>query len=340
MSSFTYLVARCHGLRTRLISPSTLTSLVKVENVKSLAEALLKTEYGDLIREVPWNEINGFTLERIFTRKLLERCYFIPKIAPSSIVRFLYAYYRRFEVQNINLILRGKSAKAPRDRVEKSLIPIKEYSSINFDALLNSKDIVDTVKLLAETIYSPPGIVIQSYEDSGSLLPFEAYFEKVYASELMKTLEGVSGDKKYVDRLLRVEFDVRNCITTIGGVLYGLDSDRIESLIIPYSYKISIGDLVKVIRGERVSSIMKSVFSPYMRVVDSLLAGKEAKASVEGSKYIYDESENIRLSRAYGFAFVLTYLISCEVERRNLTSIALGKEYGITPDETITHTII
>ncbi len=340
MSSVTYLVGRCHGLRTRLIPPSTLTSLVKVENVKSLAEALLKTEYGDLIREVPWNEINGFTLERIFTRKLVERCYFIPKIAPSSIAQFLYAYYRRFEIQNINLILRGKAANMPKNRIEKSLIPIEEYSSINFDAVLNSKDVVDAVRLLAETIYSPLGIVIQSHEDSGSLLPFETYFEKVYASELTKALEGVSEDKEYVNQLLRVEFDVRNCITTIGGILHGLDSSIIESLIIPYSYKISIGDVVKVIRGERVSSIIKSVFSPYMRVVDSLLAGKEAKASVEGFKYIYEESENIRLSRAYGFAFVITYLISCEVERRNLTSIALGKEYDIPPDETPTHMII
>ncbi len=340
MSSFTYLVARCHGLRTRLISPSTLTSLVKVENVKSLAEALLKTEYGDLIREGPWNEINGFVLERIFTRKLVDRCYFIPKIAPSSIVQFLYAYYRRFEIQNLNLILRGKSAKATRDRMEKSLIPIEEYSSINFDALLNSKDVVEAVRLLAETIYSPPEIGIQSYKDSGSLLPFEAYFEKVYASELMKTLEGVSGDKKYVDRLLRVEFDVRNCITTIGGILHGLDSNLTESLIIPYLYKISKEDIVKAIRGERVSSTMKSLFSPYVRVIDSLLAGKEAEASVEGFKYVYEESENNRLSRAHSFAYVLTYLISCEVEQRNLTSIALGKEYGITTDETITHIII
>lgn len=340
MSGVAYLVARCHGLRTRLIPPSTLMSLVKVENVESLAEALLKTEYGDLIRGIPWDEVNGSALERIFTRKLVERCYFLPKIAPSSIAQFLYAYYRRFEIQNINQVFRGKNGNTPKDRIEMDLIPIEEYSSINFGALLNSKNVVGAVRLLAETPYSPPKIVIQSYEDSGSLLPLEAYFEKAYASELMKNLEGVSEDVDCVNRLLRVEFDVGNCIAAVGGIFHGLDSSLIESLIIPYSYKVSIGGIVRVIRGERSSSTITSVFGHYGRVVDSLLAGRETDAFIEGLKYVYEESERIRISRAYSFAFVLTYLISCEVERRSLTSITMGKEYGITPEEITAHIII
>ncbi|TFG74072.1 MAG: hypothetical protein E4H21_11440 [Thermodesulfobacteriales bacterium] len=282
----------------------------------------------------------GFTLERIFVNELVERCFFVSKFSPSTAIYFLQSYCRRFEVQNIMRILRSKVMMTPKGALEIRLFPIERYSSVNFKALLNSNSVDEAIELLAETVYSPSKEAIQLYESNDSLIPLEAFFERNYAEELIKSAETLPQDKDSVNSLIRTQFDIRNCITVIGGVIQGLDPYLLKSLVIPHYYKISATDIAKIINSNDALSITPTVFRPYIKVVNALLAGEESMTYLEGLRYIYKENESVRHTRPYSFAFILTYLISCEIEQRNLTRIAFGKEYNDSVEEIVAHLVI
>ena len=333
MSDLTYTVVRCHGLRSRLISTSLMKMMARTTDLKAFTETLLKTDYSGVVSEVPWKNIRGFTLEHIFVKKLVERCFFVSRISPSTSIHFLQSYCRRFEVQNIMLILRSKVMMTPRGEIEKRLFPIEQYSSVNFNALLNSNSVNEAIELLAETIYSPSKEAIQLYESNDSLIPLEAFFERIYAEELIKSADTLPEDKENVNSLIRTQFDIRNCISVTGGVIQGLKPELLQSLVIPHYQKISAANITKIIYSNDTLSLVPTVFRPYIKVVNALLTGEEAIAYVEGLRYIHKESENVRHIRPYSFAFILTYLISSEIEQRNLARIAFGKEYNVSAEK-------
>ncbi|MEJ2271563.1 MAG: V-type ATPase subunit, partial [Candidatus Bathyarchaeota archaeon] len=294
MNPLNYIVVRIHGLRTRLVSASMLKDMARTKDLKAFAETLLKTDYSNNIKEVPWNDISGFILEKIFEKKLVERSLFVSKLSCSDTICFTETYCRRFEVQNITHILRNKEKKIPKIEIEKRLSPIEHYSSINFKALLNSNTVDDAIELLKETIYYPSKEVVQLYKSGGSLLPIEAYFEKIYAEELIKSLETIPEDKEEVRSLLMTQFDIKNCFTVIGSIIQKLNPYFLEKLVIPYSKKISLTDITNIIYRDNSLSLASTVFKQYIKVVKALIAGDESKAYLEGLRYINKANESIR----------------------------------------------
>lgn len=340
MSDLTYTIVRCHGLRSRLISTSMLNTMAGTKDLKDFTETLLKTDYSGAVSAVPWKDISGFNLEHIFVKKLVERCFFISKISPSTTIHFLQSYCRRFEVQNLMRILRSKVMMTPKAEIEKKLFPVEQYSSVNFSALINSNSVDEAIELLAETVYSPSKEAIQLYESNDNLIPLEAFFDKIYAEELIRSTETLPEDKDDVNSLIRIQCDIRNCITVIGGVIQGLNPYLLESLVIPHYHKISATDITKLIHSSNGLSLANAVFRPYLKVVNALMAGEESMAYLEGLKYIYRESESVRRIRPYSFAFIPTYFISSEIEQRNLTRIAFGKEYMISAEEIVAQLVV
>ena len=149
-ASTTYLVTRLHGLHTHLITQRDIQTLVKTKGLKEVSDNLLKTEYGAEISKLPTKEVDAVTLEEIFLRTLVNRFFFVIREAQGKIQDLLTRYCARFEVENIKRVIRAKHSGEIIE--EPNLIPLpREYTLVNFPALLNAKDVDEVVGLLRET---------------------------------------------------------------------------------------------------------------------------------------------------------------------------------------------
>ena len=119
MTTLTYLATRCHGLITHLLTDEILNALITVKDSQEIVDILNPTDYGKYIREQEKIEVTS--LEEILNKVLIDRYNFVLKASSDDIREFLMTYYRKFEVQNIIRILRGKILKIPTHPFENIL---------------------------------------------------------------------------------------------------------------------------------------------------------------------------------------------------------------------------
>lgn len=328
-----YLAVRCHGLRGHLIDPPTMKALVKAEDIEKLVEILLKTDYREEIRLVPLKEITGFALERLFNEKLIKRCYFIADIAPRGPGEFLRAYFRRFEIQNIKRILRGKISRIHADQIRSELLPVERYSHVSFQALLKAEDIEQIMALLGETVYAAVVESLALYKKYKSLLPVEAHLERIYFEEVWKSLGKLPrGDREDIARVLGAMVDLENCFAVLGGKMQNLDESLMRRLVLPHGHalpKATIDDMILEDDARSAASLLRA---PYVEIVKPILDGDSVLARARGFRYVIKEALRIGRWSTYRFAFVFLYTMLAEAENRDLISIALGKESHAPPE--------
>lgn len=331
-----YLAVRCHGLNRYLLDPSTIKALAEAEDIGKLVDVLIKTVYRKDVGKMPMKEVNGFTLERIFNKKLIERCYFIADIASGGPLDFLRTYYRKFELQNIKRILRQKTLVAPAEKaeIESELLPIEQYSEVSFEALLRSENVEQAVELLGDTIYAPTAEDLDWYKEYKTLLPIETRLEKTYSYAVWEALNKLPyKDRKSVERVFGVMVDLENCLTILGSKVQEFDAPLVESLSLPTTYAIPKKTIDGMISAEDARSALSLLTPPYTEILEPILDGDAILAQARGFRHVLKQALREGRAGSVRFAYVLSYLISCEAENRDLVSIALGKQDNLAPEQ-------
>ncbi len=316
---------------THLLTPQVINALANAKNLQEIMDTLTPTDYGRSLREQ--EQINAFTLEGIFKRKLMERCEHLLKTAPEEVVEFLLGYYRKFEIQNISRVLRSKISRAPIQPFEYALFPNERFSTVDIEGMTEASDAEEFIASLRKTHYSDVVNSLEWYRKYDSFLPIEFHLKKIYFGMLFQDLKRIPiDDREKVGRLIRTEVDIANCFTSIAASLYGYDKELIESLLIPFPLKLSLKTLRSVIERENPPEIL-DLLSPYSEVAKQLLLFKdEIAAQTEAFRLLRDEVIRNKTNAILDFTYVMSYLFLCEFECRDLTFIAVSLQYNIKPE--------
>ncbi|MEM2210976.1 MAG: V-type ATPase subunit [Nitrososphaerales archaeon] len=387
-----YILVSCHAFKTHLLPKSMIYSLCTAEDVRSIVDALLQTDYGaDLSRQT---KVDAHTLERIFSTKLVERYSHLIKLIerytglvklverhasllklverhasllrlveqykdfapysigfmesslwriyeeslgqieppPKGICSIIKAYTRKLELQNVIRILRGKFTKTPNELIEEYLIPLKELSNIRFNDLLKADSIDVAVRMLGNTIYSQITEALKLSHEFKSFLPIEMKLWTLYYNYLLGALSNVpKSEREDLKRIIGTEIDAINTLICTASIVYGYGKEFVRSLIIPFSFKVTIDTFKIAMQAESIETL-KRLLSPYAKIIDHIVNGDDISAQVESYRYIRKEAEK-QLLKDSTYAYVLSYMLLCEIEYKDLTLIALGKQYGLKPEE-------
>jgi len=329
----TYLITRCHGLITHLLTPQIVNSLATAKNFQEIVDILTPTDYGKCLRDQ--EEVNAFTLEEILKKMLMNRCEYLLQAAPDSIKEFLLDYYGRFEVQNISRIFRGKISRAPIEASEYALFPIQNFSTLEIGSMAEADDAEEFIVSLKKTPYRDVVNSIKWYRKYDSFLPIEYHLKKIYYDRLFQALKFLPEEsRKNAGRLIRLEVDIANCFTSIAASVYGYDKELVESLLIPYPLKLSIKTLKSAINTESPHDILGHL-RPYSEIVKLLLDKDEIEAHTEAMRLLRNEVIHHKIIVSLDFTYVIYYLLLCEFECRDLTFIALAIQHNIMPGDNL-----
>ncbi len=338
--SIIYLITRAHGLRTHLLTPAQYTSLVKSKDLQSVIEILLRTDYAEEIGRLPVGRARASDLNRIFEKTLAERVYYLIKVSPRTVRRFLEYYARKFEVENVKRILRVIEGGGERGEVP--LIPIpRPYVTVNYQAMLEARDVAEAVELLKETPYSDVIGKLASYRKYGSLLILEGALDNSYYTLLWKSISKVP-DRKQIASLVGVEMDLKNIYIIVGLKISGIHPDIIGEVAISEGYKLSPQEITSLVAAKAegvVDIVARSFYKDLSESVREAIE-KEDPRLLEGAirRHMYTHVFKCASRYSTGLGYVVSYLQLCEYEARNLTAIALGKELGL-PEEKLSELI-
>lgn len=329
-----YLITRVHGLRTHLFKPEDISSLSKASDLSVIVEALLKGDYAQDVSAIPSERINAVSLTEVFYKKLADRFYFLVKITKGSLRKFFEDYAKRLEVENIKRILRAKHGK--EIVTEELLIPIpREYTTVNFPAMVGAKDLEESVGILKETIYSPLIDKMELYKKYNTTLIFEGVLDSIYFGELWRSVKELSEND--VKKRVGKEMDLKNLILILGLKTKNMPAELIEESLIKEYYKLNKKIVSSLVRG-RPESIFDTLTRIYYKKYFIELRDEIEKGTISEIEHsvfnsLYHEDLKTMHEKPFTLAFVITYLSLCEFEAKNIMSIATAKQLGLSEDK-------
>ena len=334
--SYIYLVTRVHGLSTHLLSDDEIRALSKARDLIAFVESVSKGDYAEKIGLLSRELINARNLNKVFSEIYVDRLLYLLKVAPPSIKKFLDAYTRKVEVENLKRLLTAKFYGLELSMDDLIQLP-RTYSVINFQAMIDADTIDDAVTLLMYSVYRGVGNYIQTAREYNSMIPIEAYLDKVYYKNVYKYLGGVP-DEGVVKNILGVEIDLRNLYFIISYKLMDAPQNLIEESIIKPYYRLGEDYINSFLRASKDAILDNFLASPYAWASEAISPSIET-ASIADLEYgvntiFLNYLKGMATRNALGMGYILWYLNAIYYEYRNLVSIAFAKELAI-PDEEI-----
>ena len=338
-----YVVVRCHAMRAELIDPETMRSLAESGDMEEFLRHLSQTRYQEIIEEAG-EGVSAEALERAFYQKFIERLDRVVGVAPTGMAEFLRAYYHmRLEVQNLKRILRGKYSEASIERIKGHLIPVSTYLSVDFDDLMGAETMADSVNLLVRTVYAHIKESLALCEKYDTRWPLEARLNQIYVESVQESLSKISSeDRRMVRQIIEVETDVENLLSAINWrrITKEQTPPLLLESIFPLTYGASLRIIKELIEGRDVGDVVKGLGAPYAEIVEPIIEDDVALVRTNLRRHAYEAAREGRWRDDFGFPCIMSYLISCDVERGDLVSIAWGKEHELKSRRILKYSVL
>lgn len=261
--------------------------------------------------------------------------------AASALVRFLPTapaellawYNRRFEIENLKIVLRAVHYRLDRTRTARSLIPLRD-TRWRWELLIEAPSIAALIDQIGDSPYARPlENALERYHQEGRLFYLEIALDLFYFQKLVRLIESQGGrDAREARRFLGRWIAVQNLIWAYRYRIYGRMTPE---EIINYTLHDAFAAGLDTVRRIALGSPLSVEAGRLGFVLSAGLSEVEALTEIE----ILAERERFRQATEstarplFHLGGALAYLWLLEAEVRDLTVIVEGKTMGLTGAE-------
>jgi V/A-type H+-transporting ATPase subunit C len=340
---YIYVCTRMRVRKSKLIPREEYMRMLNM-SLPEIIRVIQETEYKQEIDELG-TVFKGIDLiEVALSWNLAKEYQKIQEITPGNLKEFTRAYLRRWDIQNILTILRGKSQGENVGKIKEILIPAGSLDRVFLDRLLAEESperIIDGLK--GNRMYPVISREYPAAKDSGSFSHMENELYKQFFSEIISEAEsGLKGGKQFLD-FIRFDIDIRNIKT-----LFRLRADNFEEdardMFIAGGI-LSAADFAQLnsIRdqGEFIELLKSRIRNKFLLALLDELRDKKAVRDVEVrlTRVQLEQMESISKLNPFSIHPILVYLEKKKYEVINLRALARGKESKL-PSEKIAEYLV
>ncbi|RLF12653.1 MAG: hypothetical protein DRJ69_00745 [Thermoprotei archaeon] len=322
MMSLTYLICRIHGYVPKFLTREMLLDLASARTLREFVEKLSRTDYGQKLEGTrTLREIEN-SLTEVFVNKLRA----VLKVASERTQTFLKAYLRRYEVQNLILVLRMKAGKASKEEIERLLIPVGELGELKLEPILEAKSLEQALEIIRR---SKRYLLPKKVEN---ILVLEISLWKDYYIALLKNISKAPlQDRKDMKKFIGLEIDFHNLKTCLLTMDEAIKLSDAEKLLIRNPVGISHRRLLSLVK-ERAKDLLLELSHNYRGYLEKFVSGELWLAEIERYKILKNYMDALRIPKFINFFYVMKYLLDLEIEYRNLRSIAISIYHELPVD--------
>ena len=137
-------------MKSRLLDRRTMDELVRKPDVDSLIVELEKTPYKEDIADASTRYAGIYCIEYALRRnytRTFRKIMGIVKGEPAE--TYIRIFLRRWDIQNVKTILRGKSFHIPQDEIFECLVPAGDLDDVTLGEMIQQPDVKAVIDLLA-----------------------------------------------------------------------------------------------------------------------------------------------------------------------------------------------
>lgn len=336
--NYPYATARVKGKKSHLLTQDNYPKLLMMdlnEISRFMGETQYKTEMAELA-----SRYDGVNLIELGTSRNLARTYRdIIGFTTGELRDIVVAYLRRWDYQNIKTILRGRSSGASLEEIQEDLVPAGDLSEEYLLSLVGMETTADVIDALRRKQgFVLPDDLPALAEQENSLPSVEDSLDKVYYTQLLKTVQPRGKPEKLFLSYIKREIDIVNLRTLLKLKQAGLPLERIRTYFIEGGHELKVKELERMASTDSFEALLDdlSKLSFYEEIREGVEIAKQT-GSLSGimlnlKKWQARQSE--RFSNIYPLSVlpVIDYIIRKNDEVNNIRMIARGKAAGMDPD--------
>jgi V/A-type H+-transporting ATPase subunit C len=337
--SYIYVCTRLRVRRSSFLPAEDLLRMLNMELseiIRFIGETTYKKEIAELATVCAGTDLD--LLEMALSWNMAKEFHKILEIIPDGLRGFTSAYLRRWDVQNVINILRGKAQGMTAGKIKEVLIPAGDLDREFLDRLLAEDSVEKVAAALSGVRFYPlirgalaPGITDES------LMNLENELIKQYYRDLIdEAAGGVKGGKSFLD-WLRMEIDFQN-IQNLFRLRHYREKGDVLPLMIPGG-SIPVEGLVRLNgiedREEFIDSLRrKAVHEPLQAALEEFRKEKPIhEIEIALTRALLRQMAFLSKMHPFSIYPVLTYLEEKRYEVANVRTIARGKKVNLPSEE-------
>ncbi len=258
------------------------------------------------------------------------------EITPGNLKDFTRAYLRRWDIQNVLTIIRGKTQGIRNEKIKEILIPAGELDRASLDRLLmedSPERVVDALK--TTKLYPVLAREFPAALQSKSFSRLENEMYKQFYAKLIDGARGVKGGQLFLN-YIRLDIDITN-IRNLFRLRSDVHMEDVRDMMIPGG-TFSVEELQRINgitdRNEFIDAIMAKIKAqPLITALDSLRGEKPIRETeIDLIKVELEQMEKMSKLNPFSIHPILVYLERKKYEVFNLRAIARGKESHLPAD--------
>ncbi len=332
-TNYIYACTRMRVRRSRLIPREDYLRMLNM-GLPEITRFIGDTYYRSEIDELA-TSFSGINLVEVaLSWNLAKEYQNILDLVPGELKYFTASYLRRWDIQNVVTILRGKMQDERSDRIKEVLVPAGRLDKVALDRLLTEESPERVVEALkGESIYPVLEAELPGALETGSFAHLENELYKGYYAQLIADARaGIKGGKMFL-KYIELEIDIRN-IQNLFRLRAGRVHEDVRELMIPGG-SFSVEELQRLSgiteRDEFIDTLKKQTKAlPLLNALEAI-RGKEHLHEIEVALTRVQLDQMERMSKRYPFSVlpVLVYLEEKKYEVANLRALARGKEASL-----------
>ncbi len=340
---YIYVCTRMRVRKAKLLPKEEYMRMLNM-SLPEITRLIGETEYKQEIDELA-TTFNGIDLiEVALSWNLAKEYQKIQEITPGNLKQFTQAYLRRWDIQNVLTILRGKMQGVKTGKIKEILVPAGSLDANVLDRLLpedNIERIIDALK--GHRMYPVLAREYPHAKESGSFSRMENELYKQFYAEILAEGEGgIKGGNLFLD-FIKLDIDIKNIKTLfrlradtieedardmhiIGGALSATDFANLNAIRDQSEF---IDQLKAKIRQKLLLSLLED-----MRTEKTI-----RDVEVRLTRVQLEQMERMSKRNPISIHPILVYLEKKKYEVFNLRALARGKESKL-PSEKIAEYLV
>ncbi|HLC64704.1 MAG TPA: V-type ATPase subunit [Candidatus Nanoarchaeia archaeon] len=325
-----YAYVRTRVMKTLLLKRADYDKILKMEAAE-IARFLSEMAYKKEIDELA-SRISGIDLlESALNANLSNTMAKLKRMSDEDLKKVINIYLKRWDYENVKILVRGISTKANKDYTSNLLIPLGELDRKSLGEMSKLNEAAEVLR--KSELFSSSDIkkLLEMHEANPSALENELdqrYYNEVleFASQLESTL--------FKD-FLNSEVEMKNIIALVRLKRNNVEKKAINDALIKFGKKVVLPMPEKLIGAKGVEEIFELLKKTnYAKIADySLKKMKETNSLIEFENAMKRKllEKTTLLSHQYPLSVdvILGYMFAKELEASNLKTIIRGKNLNL-----------
>jgi len=332
---YIYVCTRMRVRKSKLLPKEEYLRMLNM-GLPEITRSIEELEYKREIDELS-SSFHGIDLIEIaLSWNLAKEYQAIIAITPGTLKAFTQAYLRRWDIQNILTILRGKRQGLKPGKIKEILIPAGELDRVFLDRLLiedSPERIVEALK--GKKLYP---VVVKEFPaavQNNSLSHMENELYKDFYQNLISDANAMKGGKLFLN-YISLDIDITNIKNLFRLRMDTFEEDAREMMIPGGTFTVEELQKLHSIpdQNEFIDALMARVrVKTLLAVLDTLRGDKPIREiEIDLIRVQIEQMEKMAKLNPFSIHPILVYLEKKKYEVFNLRAIARGKESKLPTD--------